>query len=105
MSKADKYDRSDERLKTYSNQAIGQTLKKIRKQRGMASSDVAFEADIHPSYYSMLENGKNCVSVKKLSGICQVHHLSLSDFFQVVEESRDSFDYFLEEKAKPLGQD
>lgn len=73
---------------TYSSTAIGITLRKIREKSGRASSDIALDADVHPSYYSLLENGHNHVSVKKLSSICQVHDISLSYFFSVLEEEQ-----------------
>lgn len=69
----------------YSNRAIGLALKALRESRGMASLDMAEEAEIHPSYYSMLENGRNCISVKKLSQICGVSQVRLSDFFGRLE--------------------
>lgn len=86
MNNFDELECSDELTKLYSSHAIGQTLKRMREERGLASSDVAYEADVHPSYYSMLENGHNHVSVKKLSGICKVHQIPLSNFFHLLEE-------------------
>ncbi len=82
----------DDVTQLYSSQAIGFALKRMREEKGIASSDLAYEADIHPSYYSMLENGHNCVSVKKLSGILKVHDIPLSDFFQILEEEQHKFD-------------
>lgn len=81
-----------ETTQCYSKQAIGSALKRMREERGIASSDLAYEADIHPSYYSMLENGRNYISVKKLSGILSVHQIPLSDFFQILEEESVKYD-------------
>ncbi len=86
MNNYDELENSSTFPQLYSSQAIGLTLKRMREERGLASSDVAYEANVHPSYYSMLENGHNCVSVKKLSGICKVHQISLSDFFDALEK-------------------
>lgn len=83
------YDESSEFDLVYSKKAIGKKLRDLRKNRGLASFDLANEAEIHPSYYSHLETGRNCVSVKKLGRICEVFGVSLSSFFKLLEDEDD----------------
>ncbi|MFB6455316.1 helix-turn-helix domain-containing protein [Chitinophaga sp. Hz27] len=47
--------------------SFGANLKRIRKEKEMTQVDVAFEAELEPSYMTRLENGKVDPS---LSTIC-----------------------------------
>ncbi|RAJ75022.1 helix-turn-helix protein [Chitinophaga dinghuensis] len=38
---------------------FGANLKKIRKEKNLTQVDVAFEADLEPSYMTRLENGRS----------------------------------------------
>jgi transcriptional regulator with XRE-family HTH domain len=48
---------------------IGETIRSIRKRQGLSIEDVAYMADIHSTYLSLIERGQRNLSVKLLCNI------------------------------------
>lgn len=65
---------------------VGQTIIEERKAQGMSQEKFAYEAEIDRRYMSDIENGRRNISLDILERICSTLHLSLSEFFQKVEE-------------------
>lgn len=65
---------------------VGQTIIVERKKQGTSQEKCAYEAEIDRRYMSDIENGRRNISLDILERICSTLHLSLSEFFQKVEE-------------------
>ena len=65
-----------------SQERVGKTLKKARKELGLRQSDVAVKVGISSNYYSMIETGKReNPGSQVMTGIAKVLKLKLSDVF------------------------
>jgi len=51
--------------------SMGVKIRRARKQQGKRALDIAVEANIEPSYYSKIENGKARPSLQKIYAICR----------------------------------
>lgn len=53
-------------------EAIGTRIKHYRKQAGLTQEDLGFEANLHRTYISLLERGKNTPSLETFFILCQI---------------------------------
>lgn len=73
--------------------AIGETLRKTRKVRGLTLQQVATESDLTPSFISLIERGKAQASVPALLRVCASLGIGIGTLFDhpagdVVEAGR-----------------
>lgn len=59
----------------------GNRLRDLRTGCGLTQEEVAFRADITPSYYGQLERGQANPSVGMLEKICAVMGITIADIF------------------------
>ncbi|BBE51990.1 Transcriptional regulator [Ferriphaselus amnicola] len=66
--------------------AFGQVLKSLRKARGLSQERLALDAGIERNYISLLERGRNSVSVKIIFKIAGALRIQPSVLLGMVEE-------------------
>jgi transcriptional regulator with XRE-family HTH domain len=69
--------------------AIGHTIRKIRKQKGWFSVDLAYQIPIAKGYLSEIEHGHKAPSIAMLNDIARALQMKPSDFWRAVAESID----------------
>ena len=67
---------------------LGAELKKARKAAGLTQEELAFKAEIHRTYVSMLERGKGSPTVETLFRICDVLGIRASTLLKRIEKLR-----------------
>ena len=68
---------------------IGQTLKKLRKEKKITQSELAKECGLAKSYISMIENGQNIPSIPVLEKMCNYLNIPLPLFTLLAYEDAD----------------
>jgi transcriptional regulator with XRE-family HTH domain len=58
---------------------LGERLREIRRQRGLRLADVSEATGISSSFLSLVESGKNDVTISRLSRLCRFYGLSIVD--------------------------
>lgn len=66
--------------------AFGIVLRKLRKERGLSQETLAFEADIERNYISLLELGRNSVSIKMIFKFARALNISVAELMMLVEK-------------------
>ena len=66
-------------------QTFGETLRKLREERGLSQEDLGFESGYHRTYISLLERGKKAPSLTALFHLASVLHVKPSGFIERVE--------------------
>jgi len=69
--------------------AFGIVLRKLRKERGFSQEALAFEAGIERNYISLLELGRNSVSVKMIFKLAKALGIGVAEFMGMVEAKSD----------------
>ncbi len=59
-------------------QALGEVLRAVRKQRGLSQEALALNAGVERNYISLIELGRNSPSIRILYKICKVLDISPS---------------------------
>lgn len=67
-------------------QALGEVLRALRKERGLSQEALALEAEVERNYVSLIELGKNSPSVRILFKLCKTLGVSPSDMLAAVEQ-------------------
>lgn len=62
---------------------IGAALRRLRKERGLSLSDVAEPTGISASFLSLVENGKNDITIGRLIRLVRFYGVSVADLFPV----------------------
>lgn len=62
--------------------ALGQRVKKARKQKGLLQVDLAVRAGISPGYVGSIEQGLRYPSLKVLSKIAGILKIPMSQFLE-----------------------
>ena len=65
--------------------AFGIVLRKLRKERGLSQEKLAFEAEIERNYISLLELGRNSVSIKMIFKFARALNIPVGEFMGMVE--------------------
>ncbi|MFN8223665.1 MAG: cupin domain-containing protein [Gaiellales bacterium] len=73
--------RDPETLPASEAAGIGATLRRLRKERGLSLSDVAEPSGISASFLSLVENGKNDITIGRLIRLVQFYNVSIADLF------------------------
>jgi transcriptional regulator with XRE-family HTH domain len=67
--------------------ALAAKLRELRLERGITQERLAFLAKLHPTYISMLENGRKSPTVDALERIAQALDVRVSTIFAGAERS------------------
>lgn len=65
--------------------AFGLVLRELRKRQKLSQETLALESGMERNYVSLLELGRNSVSVKMIFKIAPVLGVSVADFMALVE--------------------
>lgn len=65
---------------------FGQTIRKLRKERGMTQEKLGELSGLHASYIGGMERGERNPSLKSLQKISAALEVSLTDTFAMTEE-------------------
>jgi transcriptional regulator with XRE-family HTH domain len=68
--------------------ALAGKLRELRLERGITQERLAFLAGLHPTYISMLENGRKSPTVDALERIARALEVRISSIFAGVEQPR-----------------
>lgn len=60
-------------------------LRELRIRNGLSQEKLAHEADIERNYISLLELGRNSVSIKKIFKLAEVLKVSVAELMGMVE--------------------
>lgn len=67
---------------------IGKQIKAFRKQAGYKTQkDFAEALGWNPSFISLIESGKQNLTISTLTDILNILHISFSDFFDLVDSA------------------
>lgn len=66
-------------------QIFGETIKKIRLEKGLSQETLAFEADIDRTYISDIEKGERNISIQVAYKLALALLISFSDLIKKIE--------------------
>jgi transcriptional regulator with XRE-family HTH domain len=66
-------------------QAFGQVLRELRKQKGLSQEQLALDADLQRNYVSLLERGLNSATLKTLFKLSPILGVPVSGMLERVE--------------------
>ena len=69
--------------------AVAETIKDLRKQRGVSQEKLADAIDSHQVYISEIEKGKKIPSLTILYNIAKFFDMSLTELVREIEEKLD----------------
>ena len=72
--------------------ALGKELRILRQRRGLTQERLASQALLHPTYISMLENGRKSPTVDVLERIARVLGIKISTIVASAERAGDDLD-------------
>ena len=72
-----------------SNFNVGDRIRDLRTEHGLSQEQLAFNADITPSYLGQIERNQKNPTVKVVERLCQSMGVSLADFFSTSPSPRD----------------
>ena len=67
------------------DQALGQTLRKLRTERGWSQSELALRVQMDRNYLSLIELGRSSPSVRMLLRLCATLDVRAADVLDDVE--------------------
>ncbi|MDO4725488.1 MAG: helix-turn-helix transcriptional regulator [Comamonadaceae bacterium] len=67
------------------DQALGQSLRKLRLERGWSQSELALRAQMDRNYLSLIELGRNSPSVRMLVRLCSALDVRTADVLEDME--------------------
>ena len=67
------------------DQALGQTLRKLRTELGWSQSELALRAQMDRNYLSLIELGRNSPSVRMLLRLCRALNVDAADVLNDVQ--------------------
>lgn len=80
---------SEPRGKSGLRSALAKELRSLRHRKGITQEKLAFLAGLHPTYISMLENGRKSPTIDALERIARALEANLSSIFACAERSSD----------------
>lgn len=70
-----------------SNIELGKRVRELRKFRGWSVKELASKANMSSTFIYQLEQGKQNITVKYLSRLCNTLEISLAEFFDYKNDS------------------
>lgn len=71
------------------NEDLGQAIRRLRQAQRRTIEDVAFAADMHPTYLSGIERGVRNPTWAKITGLARALDLSVSEVVHVAEQEAE----------------
>ncbi|SHI31376.1 helix-turn-helix domain-containing protein [Clostridium intestinale] len=63
---------------------IGILIRTLRKQRNLSQEQLAFKANLHPTYIGQVERGEKNITISNLDVIVKSLDITLQDFFYLI---------------------
>lgn len=70
--------------------AVGQHIRVLRLERGLALNELARRCELSPSFISQVERELCSISISSLHAICKVLGINVAEFFASLESSKRS---------------
>ena len=67
------------------DRAVGESLRELRKERGLSQEALALEAGVERNYISLIELGRNSPSIRMLFKLCKALSVSPQQMLARVE--------------------
>jgi hypothetical protein len=65
---------------------VGITLRELRQKKGYTSAEIfSYDFELNRTNYWRWENGQN-ITLKNIFRMCEIHQISLTDFFELIEK-------------------
>ena len=68
------------------DKSYGQTLRQIRKDKGLSQEELAFKTNLHRTYISLLERDQKSPSLRTVTTIAVALGYSLLEFVKKMDE-------------------
>ncbi|MGA8938655.1 MAG: helix-turn-helix transcriptional regulator [Acidobacteriaceae bacterium] len=78
--------RSRRAARPTAEEAFGQVLKELRRQRGISQEELAFKSGYHPTYVSLLERGQKSPSLRTIMSLSTALDTQPSEILRQVEK-------------------
>ncbi|MGG3400939.1 helix-turn-helix domain-containing protein [Bacillus paranthracis] len=66
---------------------IGLQIRILRKSKNLSQEELAFKANLHPTYIGQVERGEKNLTVSSLNTITTALDITLEEFFSFIEPS------------------
>lgn len=70
--------------------SVGMQIRILRKSKKFSQEELAFKANVHPTYIGQIERGEKNLTISSLNQITNALEVNLADFFSVIETNYDS---------------
>lgn len=65
---------------------LGKAIRQLREGRGLSQEQVAHDADLHPTWISHLESGRNNPAWGTVRRVCQALGVSMAELAALADE-------------------
>ena len=69
---------------------LGQAIKQLRKERGLSQEELGHAAEIHPTWISHIESGRNNPAWGSVRRIAAALDVTVSELAKLAEELEDA---------------
>ncbi|UKJ44676.1 helix-turn-helix domain-containing protein [Lysinibacillus sp. ACHW1.5] len=70
--------------------SVGLQIRILRKSKKFSQEELAFKANVHPTYIGQIERGEKNLTISSLNQITNALEVNLADFFSVIGTNYDS---------------
>lgn len=70
--------------------SVGLQIRILRKSKKFSQEELAFKANVHPTYIGQVERGEKNLTISSLHQITNALEINLADFFTFTETRYDS---------------
>lgn len=60
---------------------FGQSVRKLRKERGLSQEELSFKANLHRTYIGMIERAEKNITLVNIEKIANAFEISIKDLF------------------------
>lgn len=65
--------------------SIGQQIRILRKSNNLSQENLAFQAEVHPTFIGQIERGEKNITISTLKQITDALEISLEEFFSFID--------------------
>lgn len=70
--------------------SVGLQIRILRKSQKFSQEELAFKANVHPTYIGQVERGEKNLTISSLHQITNALEINLTDFFSFIETNYES---------------
>lgn len=71
-------------------ESVGVHIRVLRKSKKLSQEELAFKANVHPTYIGQIERGEKNLTISSLYQITNALEINLAEFFSVIEPDYSS---------------